>query len=125
MINNLTDFLFDTAMAFLFIAAVVIYLMMNSSIHANIQRVKHNMTDDKGLYQSKDNPSFVVVGGSEIINTIHTGLETDIIINSYPISKSIDKHTFNFATIDFKAKYKVTYNIDTEGRVQTIVYTKQ
>lgn len=124
MNENLGDFLFDSFCVFIFITAISLFILMNNSTNENIKLVKSNLTQDKALYQSNIAPKDTTVNGSEIINKIYDGLDVDIIVNSYPISKTVDKFNFNYGIIDFKSQYKVSYNMDTNGKVISIVYTK-
>jgi len=125
MNENLGDFLFNSFCVFIFITAISLFILINNSTNDNIKLVKNNLSQNKALYQSNIAPNKdIKVSGSEIINKIYDGLEVDIIVNSYPISKTVDKFNFNYDIIDFKSQYKVSYNMDSNGKVISIVYTK-
>lgn len=120
--NRFHDF---TVAIFFFVIAISLFMIMNTTINANIKVVKNSLVEDKALYQSDFGAKELTASGASILSKIYNGLDVDLIIDGRVISKNTDGNSFDYSSLDNMATYGVKDNIDTTGKVTAITYTKQ
>lgn len=143
--ENLSDFIYKVSVLFIFIAAVSVYMLLYGNASSLIEVVKENMYEDKALTQGSYENEEYTATGAEIISSIRSGLDVDIYVDGVKIEK-VDREANsglredmvgNSTTVNANdtedvyskvipdAMYAVSYNIDANGVITEVVYTKK
>ncbi len=126
--ENLADFLFDVAMVFVFVSALSLFMFLNPLSDKNVELLKSTINRDKEIAENRIyNKEYTTVTGADIIGDIINGLETDIIVDSEYIYKDVNifDDDFSFLGINENGQYRVTRNIDSTGKVESVEYESE
>lgn len=136
MSENILSFLYRVSMYLLFIFAISFFLIMYRSSVTAIEVVKEDLNNDKALYESNFNFEDYHVIGADIISSIIIGLEKDIVVDGILIKKqdiidnafdkkSVDQYLFQYSFIKPNNIYDVKNDINSNGLITRIIYSKR
>ncbi|MFZ5988349.1 MAG: hypothetical protein ACOYWZ_14650 [Bacillota bacterium] len=139
MDENLMDFIFQVSVIFLFVAAISIFMMLNNNASLTLEIVKEGVNQERSISEGNYDNEGYYVSGAEIINSIHNGLEVNIVVNGFEINKDNYSTSYEeeidfrsnsndkadvYSKIDANTKYNVTYSFKENGEIDKIIYTK-
>lgn len=143
--ENLADFIYKVSVLFIFVAAVTVYMLLYGNASSLIEVVKQNMYEDKTLTQGSYENEEYAATGAEIISSIRSGLDVNIYVDGVKIEK-VDRKANSglredmagnssivnandtgdvYSKVIPDAKYAVSYNIDANGVITEVIYTKK
>lgn len=120
--ENAIKFLFKLFGCIVFVAAVSNYLTMYNSLNRLQANLKY-YNQDRAISQKESPPVEMYATGGDILNAIYKGLETEIEIDGYIVSRQSDITRIDVSRIDFQGKYRRKINI-VDGKVDKVYYYK-
>ena len=139
MDDNLTGLLFNSAIIFIFLAALLIYFHTNRTNNKVINTLSYSYNNDKIINMGLPVEEYKIKG-SEIVANIRDGLDSDIsidnitipydstwtnndLLNNYTEIQDISNNIINvLEVIDVDGEYKVRNIINTKGNLIRIEY---
>ena len=126
MHENITDFLFQTLLIVVFIAAIGLFLVINQTVFSSIDTVKANYINNplviEGSNHIKDEK---VYKGHEIIAKIFLGLDYDIDVDGRLINADDEIESIDLTIIEANGSYSYDLILDMNGQIANIIYRKQ
>lgn len=126
MDENVAKIIACISVIFLVVAALSLFFILYRGSTDTISLINRGINDQGTVFLSSGpKAQSTDVQGSEIVGTIQSGLETDIIVDSVFISYQQDVHAFDYSTIDKSAWYSVRYLFNGSGDVTSVQYVKR
>ena len=123
--DSVLEFLVDSAGVIVFCAALGFFFLMANNSDDMITRTNEVLNDDRYL---AEDPNFVYrdkgnVTAEELVAIMMIGFDTDITIDGTIYrAEGYSPYTFNFSSIS--SEYTVEQQIDADGNVIMVVYTR-
>ncbi|MCX7772806.1 MAG: hypothetical protein N2376_06815 [Clostridia bacterium] len=125
MTENLAEFLFNALVLALFVLALVIFLLVFPNSEGNLQALTSTIHESRQLVQHQIEETYPTRTGGQLLFSLYQGLETDIIVDGTYLPKGSDAKMADYISIAPDAEYTEKWYMDTNGRVNLVVYTKK
>jgi len=125
MERSVTEFIWQMIILILFIGALSLFFLVNTSIRDTMSLVDSHISQDRNMTDASSEVSGAVMSdrvlGGSIILQISEGLEVPIVVDGfyYGLDSMVE-----LSAIEETATYRRSYAIDTEGKLYEIRYTK-
>lgn len=126
MDENIIKAISYTSVVLMLIIALSLFFVLYKSSSDIITIANQAITDKGAVYQvEKREEGRIIVTGADIIGAIKNGLETNIYVDSFYISKITDADLFNYSLFNHSALYIMEYVIIETGEIEAVRYYKK